>query len=230
MDYGIHPSKELLQLFKERSFQGQQPEKAKVLILGNDANYSPEISEDPFFQNILDYHSDGVGFWKKTSVHHPFLLPTYPFPKNAGGVPYHRKFSKMGFTSNYAEKFSFIELLNVPTTGNTGSNKAKFYDLMDIEHLEWLEDLIFSGSKKLVLLNKTLSTEITKISKDYRVLKKLNNIISTSNTSPILFEDNNTLLYGGYSFSASISNKYINDLSLDIHSFINSGIKSPKKL
>lgn len=221
MNYGIHPSKELLHIFKKKPYQGQQPEKAKVLILGNDANYSPEISNNVFFQSILEYHSDGISFWQKTGLHHPFLLSNYPFPKNTGGVPYHRNFSKMGFSSKQAEIFSFIELLNVPTTGNTSTNKSKFYELMNPEYLSWLEYLIFNNSKKMVLLNKTICTEITKISKKFNALKTLNRIISHSNSSPILFEDANALIYSGYSFSASISNKYISGLSSDINAFIN---------
>lgn len=53
-----------------------------------------------------------MSFWKKYGVHHPFLLPTYPLKKNTGGVPYHRRFSWMKLSSDYAPHVSFIELLD----------------------------------------------------------------------------------------------------------------------
>ncbi len=117
--YRKHHSAELNTLFKAKPYQGQDPEKAKVIILGTDANYSEEISYHQFFEYILEYHVDGVKFWKEYNVHHPFLLENYPFNKTGGGVPYHRNFSKLGYNSDYAEIFSFVELLDIPTIGMT---------------------------------------------------------------------------------------------------------------
>ncbi len=52
--------------------------------------------------------------------------------------------------------FSFVELLNVPTIGNTGTNPKKFFELLDEDHLGWLESIIFSKKnskkKKFVLV------------------------------------------------------------------------------
>jgi len=140
--YDVHPSSELVRLFVAKPFQGQDPSKAKILIIGNDANYSPEISGHVFFSRILDYHSDGILFWQKQKKHHPFMLAEYPFDKKRGGVRYHLNFSKMGFTSEYAECFSFTELLNIPTMGNTGDDKERFFELLDRDHLIGLENLI----------------------------------------------------------------------------------------
>lgn len=121
MTYGIHPSQKLVKLFAEKPYQGADPKEAKILIIGNDANYSPDNSSHHFFERILEYHADGVGFWRANGVHHPFLLPEYPFDRRKGGVRYHLNFSKLGFGTDHAEAISFVELLNVPTTGNTGA-------------------------------------------------------------------------------------------------------------
>ena len=131
-EYGIHPSVELQQLFREQEVptQGQSIGQASVIFIGLDANYSADLLAYPdFFERILEYHRDGVGFWKSHGVHHPFLLPNYPLPKTGGGVPYHRHFRAMNLTSGYADAVAFAELLNVPTTGRT--ERRIFWELFD---------------------------------------------------------------------------------------------------
>jgi len=91
--FDIHPSQEMITLFKSKPFQGQLPEKAEIIFLSSDANYSPEISNHAFFKYILEYQKDGVAFWSKYGCHHPFLLENYPFNKSNAGVPFHRNFS-----------------------------------------------------------------------------------------------------------------------------------------
>ncbi|NNE33979.1 MAG: hypothetical protein HKN13_02005 [Rhodothermales bacterium] len=157
MSYGLHPSEELQRLFRSQGFphQGQDPERAAIIIIGLDANYSPEISSrQPFFQRIIEYHSDGVGFWRRHGVHHPFLLPDYPLNKTTGGVPYHRRFGWMGLDPKLADQISFIELLDVPTTGRT--DRSHFWDLFSIEHAGRIDSLVSSGSRRLVLLSNSL--------------------------------------------------------------------------
>ena len=58
--YSIHPSSKLVDLFKSKPYQGANPENAKILVLGNDANYSEEISNHPFFKYIIEYHNDDL--------------------------------------------------------------------------------------------------------------------------------------------------------------------------
>ena len=132
----------MVSLFNEKPYQGQDPSKAKILFLSSDANYSPEISNHDFFNHILEYQEDGVAFWKKYDVHHPFLLPNYPFSKSKSGVPFHRNFSKIGLTSNHAHHVSFIELLDIPTIGNKSDNKKLFWEYVSEDHLQFLDDLI----------------------------------------------------------------------------------------
>ena len=194
MIYQIHSSTELTKLFKEKPYQGQNPEKAKVLIVGNDANYSSEISNDKFFERILEYHLDGISFWKNHEIHHPFLLSEYPFDKRKDGVRYHMNFNKMQFNSKHAEYFSFVELLNVPTTGNTGSNKNLFFEMLNENHLKWLEKVIFHGEKKFVLINQTLVRSIKQISKKFGIFRELFEAIERKTDTPYILETDNVVL------------------------------------
>jgi len=223
LEYGVHPSESLVRLFSEKPYQGEDPSKAKILIIGNDANYSPEISNHKFFERILDYHADGVVFWQTTGVHHPFLLADYPFDRRKGGVRYHLIFSKLKFGPEYADKFSFVELLNVPTIGNTGSNKELFFQLLDPNHLSWLENLVFGGERKFVVVNQTLARSIDMISKKLGVLKKLSTAISGKPVPAIALETSHVTVYNGYSFSHSVSNEYLGDVAKLMNAFIDHG-------
>ena len=60
--FGIHPSSDLVEMFRAKPYQGQRPELARIIFLSSDANYSPRLSQHPFFQRILDYHSDPIRF------------------------------------------------------------------------------------------------------------------------------------------------------------------------
>jgi len=207
-------------LFKDKPYQGSDPENSKVIIIGNDANYSQEITEDSFFNKILEYHADGVKFWKKYDVHHPFLLDEYPLKKTEGGVPYHKKIQKLGFDKRFANIFSFVELLNVPTIGSTSENIKLFYEMLDKAHLEWLEDIIFSDNNKLVLTNQTLANNIRKISKKHGSLKRLNNILLNKKANTVAYKSKNLTIYNGYSFSYTVTDEYLSNLSKYINTFI----------
>lgn len=80
-------------MFRRRPFQGADPALAKFLFVGLDANYDAGIESSPAFSSIIEYHNDGVAFWRRHRVHHPFLLPGY---SGDGGL-YHRSFAKVGF-------------------------------------------------------------------------------------------------------------------------------------
>ncbi len=153
MAFNIHPSVSLQKLFREKPYQGQSPEKASIIFLSSDANYSTEISNHSFFEYIIEYQQDGVKFWQKYGCHHPFLLENYPFKKNSGGVPFHRNFRKLGLSAQYAEYISFVELLDIPTLGMKSKNENFFYSLMNIKHLKFLDDLITSNSNKLIFIS-----------------------------------------------------------------------------
>jgi hypothetical protein len=73
--YYKHPSDQLNYAFSLKPFQGANPEMAKFLFIGLDANYAKEIDRSPIYQPLLEYLDDGITFWSKYGVHHPFLLP-----------------------------------------------------------------------------------------------------------------------------------------------------------
>ncbi|MBT3725890.1 MAG: hypothetical protein HOM14_00310 [Gammaproteobacteria bacterium] len=221
MTYSIHPSLQLVSLFKNKPYQGQEPSKSKIIILGNDANYSPEISTDSFFEYILEYHQDGVAFLKKYGVHHPFLLDSYPFHRGKGGVPYHRKFAKLGLSQKEAMEVSFVELLHLPTIGNTGADKRLFYEMLDKDHLQWIEDIIFSGKNKFVVVNQTLAGMVMKISQRMDRLNTLSQHIYKQPVPSVVLQLENITIFNGFSFSAShASNTYLHSLSIRMHDFL----------
>ena len=132
-----HPSVQLVRAFK--GYQGQEPGAARYLFMGLDANFSATIEHSPIFPEVLQYLSDGVGYWKEKRRHHPFLSPSYG---KGSGYRYHYQFSKIGLTPVYADKVSFVELLNCPTYGKT--NEKRFMELIDVEYLRRLDALIES--------------------------------------------------------------------------------------
>ena len=162
--FAVHRSKTLVSLFREKPFQGQHPGKAKVIIFGSDANFPSDIEQHQRFLLLTqEYLEDGVAFWKKYHVHHPFIINNskklssefsgvehYP-PQNKGGVPYHKTFEKLELPVDCADCISFVELLDVPTEGST--EQDEFWKLFDPEHAKWLDKQISSAPPKLILLS-----------------------------------------------------------------------------
>jgi hypothetical protein len=138
--YDKHPSPSLCKAYK--GYQGQKPEDAKFIFLGLDANFAIDIEKSPIFEEVIEYLTDGVKYWKKRNRHHPFLSPAY---KKGSGYKYHYEFSKLGLTPEYADKVSFTELLDCPTCGNT--SEKRFRELLNEDHLRKLDELILSKGK-----------------------------------------------------------------------------------
>lgn len=207
--YDIHPSTDLRQLFAEMAvpYQGQEPEKANVIFVGLDANYAEELFDYPNFRDrILEYHRDGVAFWKRHGVHHPFLLDEYPTDVGIDGVRYHKQFRKMNLSSEYADQISFVELLRVPTTGNT--QKTRFWELFDQEHAKRLDIILSSGRSRLVLLSNGVIQTMRKANKNFGLFLWLPKSISPGCFKRI----GNTEIHKVMHFSASISDDQIADM------------------
>ena len=173
MDFSAHPSEQLSKLYQQKPFQGQLPELARIIFISSDANYSPEISKHEFFERILEYHEDGVEFWKRYGVHHPFLLETFPFDKTRHGRPFHARFRKLNLDSSYAPHISFLELLDIPTIGNKSSDKSSFYDLVSILHLNYLDRLITGGGDKLIFVSRGVLNDMYKMRLEHNVFQWL---------------------------------------------------------
>lgn len=143
--YEQHPSDELNALFRERPFQGAEPERAQFVFVGLDANYDAGLQLSPSYRDVIEYHTDGVAFWKRHGVHHPFLLPAY----RGDGRRYHANFARVAFTPADADQVSFIELLHVPTVGR---NRLLPHDL-DRRHLARIDALVRGGHAKHVFVS-----------------------------------------------------------------------------
>ena len=147
--YQSHPSEELNAQFRHRPYQGVEPSAATFLFVGLDANYSATIERSPSFQSVLEYHQDGVAFWRRYGVHHPFLLPEY----RGDGRRYHRAFARIGFTPGHATLVSFAELLHVPTVGR---NKLVPQDF-DPTHLHRLDAAVRHGNAKHIFVSASVA-------------------------------------------------------------------------
>lgn len=143
--YQPHPSSELNAHFRHRPYQGVEPSTTTFLFVGLDANYEADLERLPSFQRVLEYHQDGVAFWRQHGVHHPFLLPQY----RGDGRRYHRTFARIGFTPAHASLVSFAELLHVPTVGRS---KLTPQDL-DPSHLDWLNSAILRGTAEHIFVS-----------------------------------------------------------------------------
>ena len=159
--YRIHPSPQLVAAYKNNPFQGQHPQKASVIFFGIDANYASDIESDKeLFNILLDYHKDGVAYWKnnENGDHHPFLLPLYRNRPKSEGLLYHDTFRKMALPQiPCADAISFVELLNVPTTGKLSEDKEKLFDaLLCRDHLKEVQEWIFEGNKLVFMPNEVI--------------------------------------------------------------------------
>lgn len=147
--YLAHPSLELRELFSSKPYQGVDATEATFLFVGLDANYHSQIEQNPIFSKVLAYHGDGVAFWRKHEVHHPFLLPEY----SGDGRLYHRSFARIGFGPLQADLVSFAELLHVPTTGRS---RLRSQDL-SAAHLQKLNAAILDGDAAHVFIPAAVS-------------------------------------------------------------------------
>ncbi len=160
--YSVFEDPEWVEIFRNKPYQGQTPEDAEILFVGRDANYPDKLCQHEFFQKVKEYHKDGVTFWKDHNCHHPFLHDEYPFPRNTGGVPYHRAFTKLRLTTEYAELVSFVELREVPTFGVAGKiSRNEFRSKLDPRHMIRLDRWMTKSGKKLVFLPKTVKDDIS---------------------------------------------------------------------
>lgn len=206
-EYDQHDSVALNEIFAAQEFphQGQNPMDASVVFFGLDANYSPGISDHAaFFERIIEYHNDGVGFWKRYGVHHPFLQGDYPLKKNTGGVPYHRKFTWLGLDDRFADTVSFVELIPVPTTGRT--DPSSFWQLFQPDHARRIDALVESGERRMIVLSKSVADQYMRVAaKRYGVFLWLLKRFQLGHLGQI----GKTVIYGAPHFSSTMYKKSV---------------------
>ena len=222
MKFQKHTSAELVDLFTRKPFQGQYPEKAEIVFLSSDANYSPKISEHAFFNKILEYQNEGVAFWEKYKCHHPFLLSEYPFNKNKAGVPFHRNFSKIGLSPEYASKISFLELLDIPTIGNKSQDPDLFYSLISKEHLKFIDRIILGGGNKLFFVSNGVLKNMMKLKKDYQVFSWLDRPSNATGQYSETISGNK--IQEIYHFSSWQIHGQLSDIYLSITNWVNGAL------
>jgi hypothetical protein len=189
--FSAHPSHALNKLFADKPYQGVAPDQAEFLFIGLDANYAPDIHLKPIFQRILEYHADGVAFWRKYGVHHPFLLPEY----SGDGQFYHRSFARIGFGPQHADLVSFVELLHVPTVGKSALVAAD----LDASHLRALDFAILSGRATHIFVPSTVA-RLMAVTKVFPWLPKVP--IEGAGALRILYRSGVKTVYSHLHFSA----------------------------
>lgn len=142
--YHIHPSIRLHELFKLKPYQGADPQTARFLFFGLDANYEEKLENKWYFTEVENYLIDGVAFWKSNGVHHPFMLPSY----KGDGTLYHKQFAKIGFVPKNAPNVSIVELIDLPTFGRSN---LKSSDLSQ-SHLQKLLEWVMDGQSQYVFI------------------------------------------------------------------------------
>jgi hypothetical protein len=187
--YTPHPSNELRQHFAERPYQGADPMAAKLLFVGLDANYDEAIAESPAFPSVLEYHQDGVAFWRRYGVHHPFLLASY----RGDGRRYHQTFAKIGFQPDHAHLVSFVELLHLPTIGRSQLIPAD----LDPGHLKWLDNVIRAGEARHIFV----SAGVLRLMQTTDRFQWLRNSPTPKDSLPVLYDDGRRKIYRHLHFS-----------------------------
>lgn len=187
--YKLHPSSELRQHFAERPYQGADPLAATLLFVGLDANYDEAIAESPVFPSVLEYHQDGVAFWRRHGVHHPFLLPSY----RGDGRRYHQTFAKIGFQPEHAHLVSFVELLHLPTVGRSQLVPAD----LDPSHVKWLDNVIRAGEAQHIFV----SAGVLRLMQSTDQFLWLRNRPTPKDSLPVLYDDGRRKVHRHLHFS-----------------------------
>ena len=171
-----HPSELLNNLYKQKNYQGANPKDATVLFVGRDPNWAIDIDGNKdIFEYITEYLKDGVSFWKKYNVHHPFLIHGY----KGDGKRYHKIFSKLNLNSNVADKISFVELIGFPTTGMAKKNNKKYLSYLisgqNKSHLHELNELL-NDSNKIIFIAWGLIEDFKLLYKETELFEKFSKL------------------------------------------------------
>jgi hypothetical protein len=211
--FNIHPSLRLNELYETKNYQGANPENAKIIFVGRDPNWHCDIDKMPVFNQVEEYLKDGIGFWRKYDIHHPFLSLNY----KGDGKRYHKMFSKTNIDSSLADKISFVELIGFPTTGMSKKNdkefKKKLISESNQKHLIQL-DKILDAKDKFIFIAWGLLEDFLFINKELGLFENLSNIDKNQLDINDLNQIENIFIHKH--FSDSISNNTIAKISNEV--------------
>jgi hypothetical protein len=160
------------------------------MFLGLDANYDPNIEEMHCFPEIVSYLADGVRYWKQKGYHHPFRHPDY----RGDGALYHRRFAEIGFTPDHAERVSFVELIDVPTSGRSRLTPRD----LNQSHLDRLRNWVLDGSASYIFIPPGVG-RLLRRTPQFSWLPE--EPISHDGSLPVLFRSNLKVVFAPYHFS-----------------------------
>ncbi|MGL2999911.1 hypothetical protein [Flavobacterium sp. RSSB_23] len=208
-----HPSGILTSLYDKKNYQGSNPFEARVLLVGRDPNWAMNIEELTIFDMVKEYLSDGVSFWKKYKIHHPFLHQSY----NGEGKKYHKAISRLNLGSSFADKISFVEIIGFPTTGMSSTNYKLFNEYLlsseNKNHLKELDEL-FNNPEKLIFLSWGLIDYLKYVNKKTGLFQKFTSIDKNSMVRTDLNKVGN--IYFHKHFSMGISTATLDKISTEI--------------
>lgn len=231
----VHACNALIKEYK--GYQGQDPNFARFIFIGIDANFSPCICVSKIFKEVLEYLDDGVEYWKREKPqfpryrHHPFLSPDY---ERGPGHKYHYSFSKMlslsKITKEYAaDKISFVELFPFPTYGRF-QNDNQFIQTFNLDlckskaHLNKIDDWInFSENLKKIFIPISVLNKMCKVREQHGCFDWLPSEWRSANDNPGMFRPNtlyhsqaltknSVSLYVITHFANAISDKHLLDI------------------
>ena len=217
-EFQKHPSTFLNELYLKKNFQGANPNDTKIIFVGRDPNWAIDVEEKSMFSLIQEYLNDGVSFWKKYNIHHPFLHSDY----KGDGKRYHRMFSKLNLQSHYSDKISFVELIGFPTTGMAKKDHKKFNDYLlsdsNKNHLIELDSLL-NNSDKIIFIAWGLVADFRFINKNTGLFKNLSSLNLDSVDIKDLNQYDNIFIHRH--FSDCISNETISKMSHKAMEYLN---------
>ena len=212
-----HPSKLLNQLYSKKNYQGANPVNAKILFVGRDPNWAEDVETQEMFNYVLEYLTDGVIFWEKQNIHHPFLLPNY----KGDGKRYHKIFSKLNIGSSASSKISFVELIGFPTTGMAKSNKNIFIEYLTSEtnknHLIELDNFL-NDKNKIIFIAWGLIDDFKFLNKKTGLFKKFADLDKTTMDINDLNIFENIFIHRH--FSDAISNTTLAKMAKEVNQYL----------
>ncbi len=206
-----HQSEELNKLYLKKNYQGANPNDAKILFVGRDPNWASDIETMRLFRYISEYLTDGVSFWNKYKIHHPFLLPNY----KGDGKRYHKIFSKLNIESSFSNKISFVELIGFPTTGNAKSNNKLFLEYLTSDanrnHLIELDSFL-NDTEKIIFIAWGLIDDLKYLNSKTGLFKKFVQMNKSKMSISELNKYENIFIHRH--FSDAISNSTLDKMSI----------------